>query len=56
MAKENRKDLKTVKAKSLKQIADEAKKEKIGIKLAEKEVEYLKQTIVNLEVKQLAES
>lgn len=56
LSKKNRDELKKMKAESLKKLGQEKQQEHITKALAEKEIEYLKATVVNLEVKQLAES
>jgi hypothetical protein len=56
LSKENRNSLKQLKQKAVKKAEAERNQESITNVLAAKEIEYLKRTVINLEVKQLAES
>ena len=56
LAKQNRESLVKLKEKAIKKVEQEKKRDSITNALAAKELEYLKQTVISLELKQLAES
>lgn len=56
LTRENRTSLKKLKQKAAKKVEEERLQENITNALAEKEIDYLKRTVINLEIKQLAES